>query len=85
MDGTADGHSGRVRQRLLRDRCCSRTGGWVAWVAGHRRCSPDLEAAVTCGSGGPGHRVRPRAGRVAASIVATAWATRWPRWRLASG
>jgi hypothetical protein len=52
---------------------------------GRRSCSPHLEVAVTCGSSGPKHRVRPRAARVAMSTVATARATTCPRWRLAAG
>jgi hypothetical protein len=63
-----------------------RTGGWVALPAGGRPCLPHfLEVAVTCGSSGLEHRVRPRTARVATSTVAAARATTCPRWHLASG
>jgi hypothetical protein len=62
-----------------------RTGGWVSLLGGRRSCPSHLKVAMTCGSSGLEHRVRPHAAQFAMSTVATARAATCPRWRLASG
>jgi hypothetical protein len=78
----------RASRRPLLDMAAASVSAQAAGVAlpgGRRSCSPHLEVAVTCGSSVLEHCVRPRAAGVAMSTVATARATRCPRWRLTSG